>query len=124
MARYARRLVTQKYRKAHVVIAGTDYQSSGKKDGNGQIITSDGCQYSIHEIVPGGSHVQHGDFVVAGSGADLVFAMLHSMFNDKNSPDSSSSSQQQFPTTSDCATMVQRALKSAATVDPRTGAGE
>ena len=119
LTRYARRLITHKYRKAHVVIAGADYLSTGKKDDNGGKI--DGCQYSIHEIIPGGSHVQHKDFVVAGSGSDLVFALLHSMFNNNNSPDST---KPQLPTTNDCATMVQRALKSAATVDPRTGAGE
>ena len=113
MARYARRIVTHKYRKAHVVIAGADYfSSSGKKD--------DGCQYSIHEIVPGGSHIQHEDFVVAGTGSDLVFALLQQLFNSSDS----SRSQYNLPTINNCATMVQRALKSAATVDPRTGAGE
>lgn len=79
MARYTRRLVTHKYRKAHVVIAGADYLLSGGKK------YDDGIQYSIHEIVPGGSHIQHEDFVVAGSGSDLVFALLHSMFNSPNS---------------------------------------
>ncbi len=179
LARYARRLITKKYRKAHVIIAGADFSDEARVASaptaataaaalsslTGEQTTPRATQrplgptYSIHEIVDGGSHVVHDDFAVAGSGADLVHALLTNLLDSCNSNSNSNiiSSDRYSSSSSEsgsgiissesgsesggfsdskpevsrvqvqvgpeaCARTVRQALRSAATVDPRTGA--
>ena len=128
LARYARRLVTKKYRKAHIIIAGADFNDATDAGAGGAsasmpLARGSPCQYSIHEIVDGGSHIVHADFVVAGTGSDLVHALLANLLDSCSSSGSGSSDGGKAEISPDlCARTVKQALKSAATVDPRTGA--
>lgn len=131
LARYARRLITKKYRKAHVVIAGAEFDD-GRVAGTSACAVGEqsatpatqpplGLAYSIHEIVDGGSHFVHDDFVVAGSGSDLVHALLTNLLESANSS-SKDEGHRVAISPQVCARTVRQALRSAATVDPRTGA--
>jgi len=132
LARFARRLVSQKYRKAHLIIAGVDWAVPGVASishGSATLlgnrmgpspkdvgIGEEQSPYSIHEVVAGGTHIVHQEYVVAGSGAEVVCALLQNLIHAGAGGARSSSADVQ-------AKIVETALRSAAAMDPRTGAG-
>ena len=133
LARFARRLVAQKYRKAHLVIAGVDWATPDvastthlhasaaplcNRNGLPQYtvgrVDQQHPSYSIHEIIAGGTHIEHQEYVVAGSGATVVCALLQNLI------DACADGRGQSAVR---AKIVETALRAAASMDPRTGAG-
>jgi len=98
VARIARRLVTSKYRNAHVIIFGTDSK-----------IAVDG---SLFEILPGGTLICQSKSVVSGSGSNYVQHLLED-FEDKYS--------HHQPTLDEAVKFVRCILEVATKFDVRTG---
>ena len=66
IARLARALIYSKYHHAHIIIAGCE-----------DFVSDDNMNdWSIHEILPGGSHLDVLDRTVAGSGSSLASSYL------------------------------------------------
>lgn len=125
----ARRLVNQKYRSCHLIIAGYKFVmrsiddatycvkgiSWGENDSSSQsnnneldaMNRDDSMRYVLYEITPSGSSIEHAASVAAGSGAALVSSVL--------------SSTDEFDTVEQAAATIRQAMRSAASVDPLTG---
>jgi len=128
----ARRLVHQKYRSCHLIIAG--YERLMRNDGiddasyyvkdipgiakDRSVVSShkeldalniyDNVRYVLYEITPSGSSIEHAVSVAAGSGAALVSSTMLS-------------STDQFGTVEEAAARIRQAMRSAASLDPLTG---
>jgi 20S proteasome alpha/beta subunit len=129
----ARRLVNQKYRSCHLIIAGykcvmqkhariddatyfakgmswEENDSSSYSNNNNELDgmnRDDNVRYVLCEITPSGSSIEHAASVAAGSGAALVSSVL--------------SSTDQFNTVEQAAATIRQAMRSAASLDPLTG---
>lgn len=71
----ARRLIYSSYPSCHILIAG--YSTSSEKS----------SEYELYEILPGGSYSGHlecpSEYIVAGTGGNMVHAMLHDYYYSK-----------------------------------------
>lgn len=72
VAKFARILIHSQYRGAHVLVLGCDESFNIKMSHD----------YSIHEILPGGSLMNHDEAVVVGHGSSSVRGLLESMLEE------------------------------------------
>ncbi len=68
IAKYARRLMNEKYRRAHVIIAGKERSND---------------EFSICEILPGGSLIEE-DYAICGVAANYVLPLVRMLFDIGN----------------------------------------
>jgi 20S proteasome alpha/beta subunit len=138
IARYARRLMNQKYRNTHVIIAGyCGEKSSGKKrypndddndggssrddesDGSGcdTSIRGDGDhQFDVHEILSGGTLISQ-SYALAGSGSDCVITLMDDIFT----PYTSTLSSGGVRTVGNSVDNIRRVLRACIAADPKSG---
>ena len=128
----ARRLVNQKYRSCHLIIAGYELMmsrhvgiddatyctkgipgeenNSSSQSNNKELDNLNGddtVRYVLYEITPSGSSIEHAASVAAGSGAALVSSVLSTI--------------EQLVTVEQAAANIRQAMRSAASLDPLTG---
>lgn len=111
IARFAQRLVSSKYSKAHIILVGADIvvsshgsttrnetfetdetdrkfvqtssQSLVSAEENSLAFPQSKVLYRIFEILPGGTLIDHDNFVVSGSGSESILALMTDYYAKK-----------------------------------------
>lgn len=86
IAKLARQLIHDKYRKAHVIVAGCSNIINSehiKKENNKYEDSKWKIVYSVHEILPGGSIIE-GDYIVGGSGSEAAVSLIQELFSKES----------------------------------------
>lgn len=68
IAKYARRLMNEKHRRAHVILAGKERSDN---------------EFSIYEILPGGSLIEE-DYAICGAAANYILPLVRILFDIGN----------------------------------------
>lgn len=133
IARYARRLMNQKYRNTHVIIAGYCGGKSKKHPNDGEnnsgsprddAINGSGCdtciredddhQFGIHEILGGGTLITQ-SYALAGSGSDCVITLMDDIFSPNTGQLGG------LRTVGNSVECLRRVLKASIAADPKSG---
>lgn len=118
ITRIARQLIHQRYRNAHIVIAGFDKVSNKALSKSSTTKSTPKREYVLCEILPSGTAI-HQNLITAGSGATLISSLLEETLCGTNN-NAEKDSLKEF-TTSQGIGRVRRALTLASKLDPKTG---
>lgn len=110
LRRYARHLIYQKYTNVHLMIAGYSTAQSGDCKGDNE----DDVEYSLSEILPGGTCIPSVDYIIGGSGGSMLTAALDNFCCDGKTPGSSRTVKQGVK-------LVNDLLRTASSIDHYSG---
>jgi 20S proteasome alpha/beta subunit len=68
LTHYTRKLIKEKYRKAHMIVVGRDHVM---KD------------FRIYELFPQGALLEHSEFTVSGSGSEYILSLMNEFYEEE-----------------------------------------